>query len=83
MINSFCIETPVALAVSAQGHLDTRCLAADVTHCHGRLLYPEEPLPTGLIRRRLNSAPQRYGQKTCNLVTPSVLGKHAQCTYTN
>src|SRR5215510_4471685 len=52
MTNSFCIEAPVAVAVSAQGHLDTRCLAADVTHCHGKLLCPEEPIPAGLFRRR-------------------------------
>jgi hypothetical protein len=81
MTNSFCIETPVALAVGTQRHLDTRCLAANITHCHGKLLCPEEPFPAGLIQRRLNSAPQRYGQKTCNLVTPSVPGNHAQLTY--
>jgi len=69
MTNSFCIDTPVAEAVSAQGHVETDSLAANVTHCHGKLLCPEEPFTAGLIRQRLDSALQRYGQITFNLVT--------------
>jgi hypothetical protein len=51
MTNSFCIDTPVAAAVSAQGHVETRRLTANVTYCHGKLLCPEEP----------NAGPTRRG----------------------
>src|SRR2546428_8993787 len=42
MINSFCIETPVPVSGSAQGHLETARPKADVAYCHGKLLCPEE-----------------------------------------
>src|SRR6266850_3938650 len=35
MINSFCIETPVPVSGSAQGHVETHRQKAKVTYCHG------------------------------------------------
>src|SRR5437867_2379464 len=75
MINSFCIETPVPVSGSAQGHLETCCLMAKVAYCHGKLLCPEEH---SLIHAQLLN-----GQKLLQILTrcrgrPRPLAKNVQ-----
>src|SRR4030095_16415068 len=54
MISSFCIETPVPVSGSAQGHTESRCLLAKVAYCHGN----------SCARRSFSSAQLLNGQKT-------------------
>ena len=55
MINSFCIETPVAVAVSAQGHVETRRRSGK-----SHVLSWKTPVPGGALCSTLRS--ERNGQ---------------------
>src|SRR5205823_11355421 len=73
MINSFCIEAPVPVSGSAQGHFETRRRTAKVTYCHwetpvpgGAFLYlasglPFRLRPVGLALRAAGPVPPRPG----------------------